>query len=162
MRKVISNTTPILSLLKIGKLSVLKDLYERVYIPFAVYEEIEKGKEKPYYQDIKDVDWIEIRKIKSPKSRFYFMDLDKGEAEVLILANEMGADLVIIDEILGRRYAKKMELQLTGTLGILLKAKQRGFLPEIQKLLIQLQEKGSWFNPQLIEKVLQLANEKND
>ncbi len=162
MRKVISNTTPILSLLKINKLSVLRDLYGEIYIPFAVYEEIENGKDKSYYQNLKNIDWIKIQKIKSESSRFYFMDLDKGEAEVLILANEMGADLVIIDEVLGRRYAKKMELNLTGTLGILLKAKQKGLLSQIQNLLIELQEKGSWFNPQLIEKVLQLANEKND
>jgi len=60
MHKVISNTTPILSLLKIDKLDLLKELYEKVTIPFAVFQEIENGKEKQYYQDLTLLSWIEI------------------------------------------------------------------------------------------------------
>jgi uncharacterized protein len=52
MRKIISNTTPILSLLKIDKLDLLKELYEKIIIPDAVYDELEKGKLKNYYKDI--------------------------------------------------------------------------------------------------------------
>jgi hypothetical protein len=52
MHKVISNTTPILSLLKIDKLILLKELYGKIIIPEAVFKEIETGKEKPYYQTI--------------------------------------------------------------------------------------------------------------
>lgn len=107
MRKVISNTTPILSLLKINKLSILKEIYGKVIIPFAVYEEIESGIKKPYYQDLTKFDWIEIKKISNPKDLLFFIDLDKGEAEVLILSQELDADLVIIDEILGRRLQNK-------------------------------------------------------
>ncbi len=159
MRKVISNTTPILSLLKIGKLSILEELYDKVIIPCAVYEEIEQGKEKPYYQDLKKLDWIDIKHIKSEKSRLFFPDLDKGEAEVLILSVEENADLVIIDELLGRRYAKQMNINLTGTMGILLKAKLKGLIPSVKELLFELREKGSWLNPKLIAKILKLAGE---
>ncbi|PIE79086.1 MAG: DUF3368 domain-containing protein [Candidatus Delongbacteria bacterium] len=159
MRKVISNTTPILSLFKIDKLGILKELYDRVIIPFAVYEEIEQGKEKPYYQDLRKLDWIDIKSIKNEKSRLYFLDLDKGEAEVLILSGEENADLVIIDELLGRRYAKQMNINLTGTIGILLKAKSKGIIPSVKELLFELREKGSWINPKLIMKILKLAGE---
>ena len=124
MRKIISNTTPINSLLKIGKLNLLKELYGKIIIPFAVYQEIEEGIDKPYYHDLTEIDWIEIVKINNPKSREYFLDLDKGEAEVLILSKEQNADLVIIDEIMRRRYAKQLELSLTGTIGVLLKRKE--------------------------------------
>ena len=124
MRKIISNTTPIISLLKIGKLNLLKELYGKIIIPFAVYQEIEEGIDKPYYHDLTEIDWIEIVKINNPKSREYFLDLDKGEAEVLILSKEQNADLVIIDEIMRRRYAKQLELSLTGTIGVLLKRKE--------------------------------------
>ena len=132
MRKIISNTTPILSLLKLDKLYLLKKLYGRVIVPFAVYHEIEEGKEKPYYQDLTLLKWIEIRKIKNPNSRDYLIDLDDGEAEVLILAKEINADLVILDEIMGRRYAKQFEINLTGTIGILLKAKENGLVSSIK------------------------------
>jgi hypothetical protein len=60
MPKIITNTTPIISLLKIGKLTLLKELYEKVIIPTAVFKEIENGKEKSYYQDLSLLDWIEV------------------------------------------------------------------------------------------------------
>ena len=159
MRKIISNTTPILSLLKIDKLYLLKELYGKIIVPFAVYQEIERGKVKPYYQDLSSIKWIEIRKIENPKSREYIVDLDKGEAEVLILAKEINADLVILDEIMGRRYARHLEIPLTGTIGVLLKAKEKGYISSLKNILTELTEKGTWLNPKLISKALKIANE---
>ncbi|MCD4772326.1 MAG: DUF3368 domain-containing protein [Bacteroidales bacterium] len=159
MRKIISNTTPILSLLKIDKLELLKEIYGMVIIPRAVFQEIEKGKDKPYYQNLSLVNWIRIEKIKNKESRTYFFDLDDGEAEVLILANEQNADLVILDETMGRRYAKRLDINLTGTVGILLKAKEKGLIKSIRELLDELTEKGTWLNPKLISKAIELANE---
>jgi len=160
MRRVISNTTPILSLLKIDKLEILKELYEQVIIPNAVYQEIEEGKHKEFYKDLKKIDWLIIKDIKDPNSRKYFVDLDDGEAEVLILAKELNADLVILDEILGRRYAKVLDYKLTGTLGVLLKAKEKGIIKSLKVLLTELTEKGTWLNPKLIKEVLKIANEE--
>ena len=159
MRKIITNTTPILSLLKIDKLNLLKEIYGEITVPNAVYQEIEKGKHKTYYQDLKLVDWIKIEQIKNTDSLAFFVDLDKGEAEVLILAKEQKADLVILDEIMGRRYAKRLELNLTGTLGVLLKAKEKGIIDSIREILTELTEKGTWLNPKLIKKVINLSNE---
>lgn len=159
MRKIITNTTPILSLLKIDKLDLLKELFGKVTVPNAVYQEIENGRHKPYYQDLKQIDWIKIEHIKNQDSLAFFVDLDKGEAEVLILAKEQKADLVILDEIMGRRYAKQFELNLTGTLGILLKAKEKGIINSIRELLTELTEKGTWLNPKLVKKVIGLSNE---
>ena len=135
MRNVITNTTPILSLLKVNKLEILKDLYGKVIIPHAVYLEIEAGKQKTYYRDLSKIDWLVIKKIRDNNSRKYFFDLDDGEAEVLILAEELDADLVILDEIIGRRYAKILGYTLTGTLGILLKAKEKGIVTSLKELL---------------------------
>ena len=160
MRKIISNTTPILSLLKIDKLELLKELYGVVIIPFAVYLEIEEGKEKPFYQDLTLLDWVEIQKIKNPNSREDLIDLDDGEAEVLILAKETNADLVILDEILGRRYAKQFDINVTGTIGLLIKAKEKGLISSLKNLLSEFVEKGTWLNPKLISKALKMANEK--
>ncbi len=160
MLKVVSNTTPILSLLKINKLNLLKGLYGKISVPGAVFQEIENGKDKPYYQNLSALDWIEIKKIKNIDSKMYLLDLDDGEAEALILAKEQNADLIIMDEILGRKYAKKFQLNLTGTLGVLLKAKERGFIKSISDLLEELTKKGTWLNPKLILKVKQIANEE--
>ncbi len=139
---------------------MLEKIYGKIIVPFAVYNEIENGIHKPYYQDLKLIDWIEILEINNPNSKDYFIDLDEGEAEVLILSKEQNADLVIMDEIMGRRYAKQLGFNLTGTIGILLKAKEDGFIKSIKESLTELVEKGSWLNPKLISKALKLAEEE--
>jgi predicted nucleic acid-binding protein len=158
--KVVSNTTPILSLIKIGKLEILKDLFGSVNVPLAVYKEIEAGKDKEFYVDLQQFKWINIVKIKASDARSYLFDLDDGEAETIILAKEISADFVIIDEKLGRQYARHFNLALTGTIGILLNAKAQGIITEIAPLLQQLQEKQSWMSNALIKKTLQIAQER--
>lgn len=159
MRKVVSNTTPILSLLKIGQLALLQSLYQRVIVPEAVWQEIEAGRDKAYYVDLKSIPWVDIRAISNTAAIDYLTDLDKGEAEVIILARELAADLVVIDETLGRQYARHFELTCTGTLGILLRAKKEGYIPAVKPLLHQLRESGVWVGDQVFNEVLQMAEE---
>lgn len=78
MLKIVSNTTPLISLLKIDKLAILKELYSEIIIPQEVYNELEKGKYKDYYTDLTKLDWIEIKSIKDEKSLSYFLDLDRS------------------------------------------------------------------------------------
>jgi predicted nucleic acid-binding protein len=160
MPKVVSNTTPILSLLKIGKLDILKALYETILIPQAVYQEIETGKNREFYTDVGKLDWIAIERITSRHERMYLFDLDDGEAETLILAQEQNADLVIIDEKCGRRYARQLGMATTGTIGVLLKAKKQGLIAEIAPLLQDLLDKQTWLGAELVKKALELAEEQ--
>jgi len=159
MRKVVSNTTPILNLLKIGKLDLFKELYGKIIISQAVYYEIEAGKDKDYYIDMGKIDWIEIMPIKSESSRLYLFDLDDGEAETIILAKEQAADVVIIDEKFGRRYASMINVPVTGTIGILLKAKECGLITAIAPILQELRNKSSWISNNVFEKAIALAGE---
>ncbi len=73
--------------------------------------------------------WIKITPLANPRQALVYVGLDRGEAEVLALANERSARLVIIDERKGRRYAKRLGLPLTGTVGVLLTAKHSGLIP---------------------------------
>ncbi len=159
MRKVVSNTTPIISLLKVGKLEILKELYQEIFIPYEVYLEIEAGKNKEYYIDLTKEKWIRIVKIQSEKSLLFFLDLDKGEAEAIVLANETNADLIILDETLGRFHAKHIGLNVTGTIGILLKAKENGIIDKIKPILNELSQKGIWLSETLIKQTLTKASE---
>ena len=95
------------------------------YIPQEVFNEIEAGKHKKYYLNLLTFEWIKIEQIQDRKSIAYFLDLDKGEAEAIVLATESEADLILLDESLGRFYAKHAGLRVTGTIGILVKAKSR-------------------------------------
>jgi predicted nucleic acid-binding protein len=159
MRKIVSNTTPIITLLTISKLELLQQIYGQIIIPKGVYEEIEQGKEKPFYTDLSKFEWITIKLIKDREPIKYLRDLDKGEAEVIVLANELQADLVIIDERLGREFAEYFNLKVTGTIGVLLKAKELGFIEKIKPLINQMIDSGIWLNKKLIDKILNIANE---
>jgi predicted nucleic acid-binding protein len=159
MRKVISNTTPILSLLKIGKLELLHTLYGQVVVPEAVYREVMAGNDKEYFADLRDFAWLTVETIGSVTARQLLFDLDDGEAETIVLAQEQAADLVIIDEKSGRRYAEQLGLTLTGTVGVLLKAKERGLIDEVAPLLYELQKRQSWMSDSLIQTALELAGE---
>ena len=93
------------------------------------------------------------------RAELLLTDLDRGEAEVIALAQELNADLVIIDERLARRHAKRLGLNLTGTLGVLLKAKRQGLLPAIKPLIDQLRHGGIWLSDALVAEALKLAEE---
>lgn len=159
MLNVVSNTTPIISLLKLSRLDILKKLYTELSIPLAVFKEIEAGKNKIYYQDLSKIDWINIIEIRDKKALKYFLDLDAGESEAIILAAEIGADLIIMDEKLGRLHAKHADLKVTGTIGILLKAKYQGIITDLKPLLYELTKKGIWISGKLIDDILKEAGE---
>lgn len=160
MLKVVSNTTPLISLLKLGRLDVLMELYQEILIPTAVFEEIEVGKNKSFYRNLSNIDWVKIIKIENEDARRYFLDLDKGEAEAIILATEIGADLIIMDEKLGRFHAKHADLKVTGTVGVLIKAKREGIINELKPLLFELRAKDVWISEKFIDEILSLVHEK--
>lgn len=160
MLKVVSNTTPIVSLLKLNKLDLLHHLYNQIYIPTAVYKEVEAGKDKVYYQNLSKIDWINIIDIDDKQAVKYFLDLDSGEAEAIVLATELNADLILMDEKLGRHYAKHAELKITGTIGILIKAKSNGFIDELKPLIEELMHKGVWIKDNLKSEILKLIGEE--
>ena len=129
------------------------------HIPQEVFNEIEAGKHKKYYLNLLTFEWIKIEQIQDRKSIAYFLDLDKGEAEAIVLATESEADLILLDESLGRFHAKHAGLRVTGTIGILVKAKKQGLISELKPLILELKEKGVWLSESLIERILELANE---
>lgn len=159
MPEIVSNTTPLISLMKISQLEILKKIYSEIVIPEAVYKEIEAGKHKEFYRDLSKIDWIKIRSIKNKRSINYFLDLDAGEAEAIIIASEIGADLIILDEKLGRYHAKHAGIKVTGTLGVLVKAKKMGLVPKLKPLLKELTEKNVWISDRLIAQVCKTVDE---
>ena len=75
MLKVVSNTTPLISLLKLSKIALLREIYTKITIPYAVYQKIEAGIHKDYYQDLSNLSWIEIQKIKDPNTFLNLMQV---------------------------------------------------------------------------------------
>jgi uncharacterized protein len=138
---------------------ILNKIYSEICIPTAVYNEIEAGRDKPFYRDLSKIDWIKIIEIKNQNALKYFLDLDSGEAEAIVLATEIKADLIIMDEKLGRFHAKHADLKVTGIIGVLIKAKQQGIITEIKPLLSELIEKNIWIGDKLMNEILAQTGE---
>lgn len=160
VRVVIVNATPIIALSLIGNLDILSALYNQVLVPPAVETEVlTGGKSKIGVGELQKSGWICVTPLQDPRRADLLSDLDRGEAEVIALAQEINADLVIIDERLARRHAGRLGLTLTGTLGVLLRAKQKNLIPSISPLIEVLQKNGIRLGEPLITKTLRLAGE---
>lgn len=142
---IISDTTPILSLLKAGRLELLEKLYQTVVVPEAVYDELTNNiAYKEEKEVIEKCSFICVEKIHNVESVRILRDvtgLDAGESESLVLYGEKKADLLLIDEHKGRSVARKMGVEHIGTVGILMLAFDKSFLTaeevlEILKVLL--------------------------
>ena len=162
MRRVIVNSTPLIALCHVNKLSVLKQLYGEITIPKAVYDEISVKSDSVCKKEVDEsLEWIHIQNIKNDMAKAMFKSqLHEGEVEVMILAMEQQADVVIIDDQNAKKYAKYLNLPVTGTLGILIKAKKNGFITELKPILDIMVKNGIYIKPSLIELCLKQVNEE--
>ncbi len=155
---VVSDTTPIIALSSIGKLDLLKKLFSDIIVPEAVYSEI-KAKKSFGYSEI-DAPYIKVRSVKGKIYKDLLLtQLDPGEAEVILLAKEVQADVVLIDETLGYRIAKNSGLYVLRTLSLLLKAKEKGFVSQVKPLLDELISNGLWYSDRVYKLFLTKAGE---
>jgi len=148
MHKVIVNTTPIIALCCIDKLHLLKEMYGSVLIPEAVYREIsEKPNSLAKLELDKSLDWVNVRKIQNETAKMSFKaQLHDGEVEVMILAKEESATLLILDDKNAKKHAKFLKFNVTGTLGVLLKAKKDGRINAIKPMLNKLIANGIYID----------------
>jgi predicted nucleic acid-binding protein len=160
MPEVISDTSPIQYLHQAGLLHVLPSLYTRLILPQGVVGEIEAGRSRGVdLPDVSVLSWIEIRKVANLPLLRLSPDLGQGEKEVLALALECSGPLVILDDALARRHADLLEIPRTGTIGVLLKAKQENLLLRIAPVLQRLTDLGFYLSAATRDAVLHLADE---
>jgi len=158
---VIVNSTPVIALSSIDKLDLLKKLYGSVIIPNAVENEIgAKRKSKAYIQLENSTGWISIKEIDNITQKQTFKtQLHDGEVEVIILGQELNADLLVIDDYNAREYAKYLGLNVIGTVGVLLLAKSKGFVQEVKPWVDRLIANGIHISNRLYADVMKIAGE---
>lgn len=159
---VVSNTTPLIGLASIQKFSLLQQIFGKIYIAQAVYDEaVVSGREfGGAKQEVSTANWIETVKVKDRLAVEVLLDeLDLGEAETIVLAIEMNADWVLMDEKKGRRKLNQLGIQKIGTVGILLKAKEEGLLSMIRTDLEILRQNSFSISQTVIDTVLDQAKE---
>lgn len=161
MRKVIVNSTPLIVLCGIGELEILQKLYQEIFIPTAVFQEVTAIEDSASMQIKAAYECIHVKSIcDNREKKMYKAKLHAGEVEVMILAQEEGANLVIIDDNAAKKTAKYLGLTVTGTLGILLKAKRQGIVEKVSPLLSKMKQNGFYIDSRVEAFVLEQAGEK--
>lgn len=155
---VVSDTGPLIYLVRIGQLSLLKDRFGSITISEEVYTEVcVKGRGRPGADEIEEADWINTKDVKDESLvNLLRIELDKGESEVIALAKQLDADRVVIDEKIPRKKLKSMGFKVVGAIGILVWASQNDMISDLKGSLDELRDKGMWISDKLYNKALEL------
>lgn len=159
---IVSNSTPISNLLHLKHVHLLQKLFGQVYIPSAVADELNVYfKSSHEFQDCLSNKRIIVKKVESVHFVKHMTPyLHQGEIEAICLCLENDAVLCLMDDKDGREVAQMNQIPITGTLGILLKAKRLGYIPEVKFLMDILRtEKHFWIAERMYQKALSLAGE---
>jgi len=159
---VVSNTSPISNLAKVGQLMLLQQIYGKIIIPTAVYYELTaEGAGELVATAVQTATWIETQPVANRILVTRLLNqLNEGEAEAIALAVELNADQLLIDERLERREAASLGLRITGVLGVLLVAKRRTLIPAVKPVMDDLIAQAVFrISEQLYADILQRAVE---
>ena len=151
MRKtIISDTSCFIVLTNIGELDLLRKIYGKVITTADIAAEY--GEPLP--------DWVEIEKVRDKhKQEILEMQLDKGEASAIALAIEMPGSVVVLDDYRARKVALKLNINYTGTLGIIIKAKLSKIIPSIKPFLEKIKQTDFRITEELEQQALKEAGE---
>lgn len=159
---VISDSGPLIRYARMGRLSLLRDVLGDLVLPVAVHHEIvSAGAGLPGATEISTASWIVTQQVREHDMLDQFLAvLDRGEAEVIALANEIAGDVtVVLDDLRARRFAHAHGLSVTGSAGVLIEAKRRRIIPAVAPLLDELLTAGLYLSAVDHRHVLALAEE---
>jgi predicted nucleic acid-binding protein len=151
---VVSDASPLIALHQIDALKLLEGLFGGIVISPAVAKEVAPSVPLP--------SWVETRPLEQPMAgEVLHASLGAGESEAISLARELHADWLLLDERLARRLAQAIGLPVAGTLGLLVRAKEKGLLPAVRPHVDTLLHAGFHATPALIERILRHAGESH-
>ncbi|MCF8336252.1 MAG: DUF3368 domain-containing protein [Bacteroidales bacterium] len=149
-RLIIADTSVLIIFDKIDRFDILRDLYHVM----TTTPEISGEFNKPL------PNWIEIKDVKDKKyQKFIENHLDAGEASAIALAIEYEDTLLILDDLRARKYAKQLDITVTGTLGVINKAKENGLIDKIKPIIEKLREHDFRISEKIIKNLLERNNE---
>jgi predicted nucleic acid-binding protein len=154
--KAVSNTTPLRYLIAIEQEHLLGQLFERVFVPIAVFEELTDAKTPEIVRGrmLSMPAWFEVRTVQETQTTTFPVTLHRGEWQSILLAEALQADVLLIDEQIGRTIALSRNLPLSGTLGVLERADRMGFVTDFQQVLQRLKASGFFITEALEQQLL--------
>jgi len=150
---VVIDSGPLIALSKVNLLHILKEIFKEVYIPLGVrMEVVDKGRGRPGAEEVRQAGWIKIKEVKDILAcEALKHELGRGEAEAIVLAKELNADVLIIDDKIPRDIAKSMGLKITGTLALINEALERKIITgSFLKIIEEMRRKQVWISDELI------------
>lgn len=160
--RIVCNSTPLIGLATIGRFDLLRRIFGRIAIAPAVWTEtVTQGRtEGGARREVEAAEWIDRIEVNDRLAvRVLLDELDQGEAETIVLALELGADWVVMDERKGRRKLEQLGIPKVGTLGILLKARQAGLIPMLRPEISRLRASGFSISDSVVSSILAAAGE---
>jgi len=155
--KAVSNTTPLRYLIAIEQDHLLGKLFERVFIPSAVHEELTDARTPEIVRRLvmPTPVWLEVRTVKETQATTFPLTLHRGEREAILLAEELRPDMFLIDDQIGRTIALSRNLPVSGTLGLLERADRMGLLKNFPQVMQRLKASGFFITDVLVQQLLQ-------
>ena len=153
---VVSDTSPISNLIQVGRLELLHDVFGEVLIPPIVAAEIlELGHFEIELNEFLKATWLHTQKVEDESTiAALLVDLDEGESEAIALAKEVSADWILMDERAGTKKAEELGLRPIGLVGVLIKAKEKGLIPSVVPVVLELREiAGFWISDRFLERI---------
>lgn len=153
---VVSDTSALSALLTVDRLGLLQELFGEIRVPSAVLQELVL-----HHPDCSGIPYLRVETVKNVEAVRASQDqLDAGEAEAIQLALEQSADLLLIDESLGRSFALEHQIPIIGLMGILLMSKEKKLIPEVGPLIEEVECKaGFYLSRPLKKRILKDAGE---
>jgi len=155
----IGDTGATISLATIDKLDLLNSYFDKIYIPQAVWDELVDDESFIEVLRIKEFFHNKLKKIRSVNDLQLIMD--RGESEALLLYQELGADILLIDDRKAREIAESLGVNCIGTLALLKQAKTDGKIKNLHNVFIDLIENKRYFSKQILNGILREFNETN-
>ena len=149
---IISDTGPIISLALIDCLYILKNLFENIFIPKAVWNELTENESVPNLDKIKPFFQSRVKSISGVNKLNAVMDL--GESEAVILFKEQQADILLVDDKKARDIAESLSIKCVGTIGLLAFAKEQGLVQELRPLFVKLLLNKRFYSISLLNAIL--------
>jgi predicted nucleic acid-binding protein len=153
--KAVSNTTPLRYLIAIEQEHLLGKLFEKVFVPVAVHEELADAKTPEIVRRrVASLPaWFEVRSVDEMRMPTFPVTLHRGERQAILLAEAVRADVLLIDEQIGRTIALSRNIPLSGTLGVLERADSMRLMSNFPEVLHRLKTSG-FFITEILEKQL--------
>ncbi len=154
--KAVSNTTPLRYLIAIEQEHLLGKLFEKIFVPVAVHEELTDAKTPEIVRRrvASLPGWFEVRTVDETRIPTFPVTLHRGERQAILLAEALPADVLLIDEQVGRTIALSRNIPLSRTLGVLERADRMGFVSNFPQVLRRLKASGFFIAETLEQQLL--------